>query len=333
MFKKIFTSLMLFAMALSLSGCSFEFSVSPNETAYLYKTDIYESTRYNPGSDYEFVLPFETKRQMLSIDYGTTTVPFTIDYTLTDKENKTRVQSNAIITFRLLRNPDDTKKLEFKDDKYAQFYTENIKPTSNGQGFYRIEPEIVFKRLMNETLDKVFRKEFTDLERYPDFDSIEANIDVIRDRIKEQLVISSKDAKIEIVGLSISSPLVPDPIQTSRNKMLELQQDALNNTKELEIKAQMAAGRMAVDVRESINDVVLDRIAGQVDKGYLLIKTFNRAIDEKAPLNLTITPDFMRYLENESSDKNNTSNNEMFDKLNKMSDAELQEYFSRSNSK
>lgn len=332
MFKKmkIFTVMIIGAM---LSGCTFEFSVSPNETAYLYKTDIYESKRYNPGSDYQFILPFETKRQILFIDYGTTTTEFPIDYTLTDKQNKTRVISKAIITYKLSRNPNDSRDLQFKDDLYSQYFTKNVKARSNGEQRFLISPNDVFDRLMNETLDKEFRKEFTNQDKYPDFDSIEGNIEVIRDRIKEALVVSAKDVNIEIIGLSIQSPVVPDTIQESRDNMLKLQQEALNTTKELQIKSDLAAGRMAVDVREAINEVIVDKIAGVVNKEYLLIKTLNRAIDNKLPINLSLIP-FMRNIrETEDSGKNQQQNEkesiETFNKYKDMTNEELIKEFSK----
>lgn len=330
MFNKISKLFVVMVTALTLSGCgAFDIAVAPSETAYLYKTDIYDSTRYNPGSDYEMSAPYATDYQLLKIDYGTTTTKFNIDYTLRDKKNKTRVLSTAFITYRLVRNENDTSELQFKDDLNAQYYTKNIKAVAASRGIYVISPEAVFKRLMNETLDKSFRQEFTNQTLYPDFNAIEGNVEQIRDRIKKELTLSARDVKIEIVGLSISSPTVPLPIQESRDNMLKLQQDALNNATELKIKSDMAAGRMAVEARQAINDVVLDRITtGNVNMSYLLIKTFNRAIDEKAPLNLTITPDLMRYLESDGK-KNSSGKNDMFSTLNNMSNKQLQEYFAR----
>lgn len=331
MFNKLAKIAFVAIAAIALSACSkIEIDVSPTEVAYLYKTDIYDSKRYNPGSDYERKMPLQSKYQLLVIDYATVVVPFDISYTLTDKENKTRVISTANITFRLKRNENDNKDLQFSEDENAQFFTQKINAAKNGN-IYRIAPQAVFSRLMNETLDRVFREEYTNQELYPDFDSIEKNVTQMRDSIKEKLIVEADKHNIEIIGLSIASPVVPDPIQTSRDKMLELRQNALNDTTELQIKANQAAARMAVATREALNDVVLDRIvSGNVDKGYLLIKTFNRAIDEKSPLNLSITPDFMRYLEKDSGSASKKSDNDMFDTLNGMSDEELKAFFSRS---
>jgi hypothetical protein len=330
MFNKLAKIAFVAIAALGLTACDrTDIDVSPTEVAYLYKTDIYDSERYNPGSDYEYKMPFQTKYQLLVIDYATVVVPFNIKYTLTDKENKTTVESTAKITFRLKRNKEDHEDYQFSEDKIAQFFTQKINAVKN-ENIYRITPQAVFNRLMNETLDRVFREEYTNQELYPDFDSIEKNVTQMRDSIKEKLIVEADKHNIEIIGLSIASPVVPEPIQTSRDKMLELRQNALNDTTELQIKANQAAARMAVATREALNDVVLDRIvSGNVDKGYLLIKTFNRAIDEKSPLNLSITPDFMRYLEKDSGSASK-NDNDMFDTLNGMSDEELKAFFSRS---
>ncbi len=330
MFKKLTKILTLTVAALGLTGCGFlDVTVSPTEVAYVYKTDIYESERYNPGNDYIVTYPFESKRQILVLNYGTFVEKFDIKYTLTDKENKTTVESTAYITYKLMKSPNDSKDLKFSDDKNAQYFTSNFNAQKGGENRLILNPELIFKRSMNETMDKVFREEYTNLNKYPDFNSIESSVVQMQKAIKKKLTESALNSKIEIIGVKIESPVVPDPIQTSRNNMLRLKQNALNDIKELEIKSNQASARMAVDVREAINDVTLDRIAGEVDKGYLLIKTFNRAIDEKSPLNLTITPDLMRYLEKDNKQSSKGTNN-LIDTYNKMTDQELQEYFSRS---
>mgnify|MGYP005992884745 CR=1 FL=1 len=116
----------------------------------------------------------------------------------------------------------------------------------------------------------------------------------IRDAVKEELTKEAIKVRILVTGVSIESPEVPTAIFESRNKMLELQQEQLNTVKELEIRSNLAAGQMAVDVREAINSVVLDRITtGNVNMSYLFLKTLKSSIDSGSPMNLSVTPDFM----------------------------------------
>lgn len=316
----------------------YDLNIKPTETAYLYQKDIYKSERFNPGSDYRIHVPFTANYQTSIVDYSTTRTEFDINYTLTDKENKTRVVAKAVITYRLMRNPDDSTDLQFKDDEYAQFFISNIKPSRRSLSLiYDIEPSVAFNQLMNETLDRVFRGEFTNQDLYPDFNSIEGSIFEIRDNIKTRLVSEAKKVFIEIVGVSISSPVVPAPIENSRNKMLELQQEQLNTVKELEVKSSLAAGQMAVDVRDAINNVVIDRIVtGNTNSSYLFLKILDRAVETKAPMTLSVTPDFMRYLDKDS-ERNSTGGrasdrpdpNDYFDKFKDMTNEEMVEHFKR----
>lgn len=329
--KKVATSLLV-VLTLALTGCGFDIDVEPTSVAYVYKKDINNSTRYNPGSDYKLSAPFATDYQMLTIDYSSSKVSFPIKYTLTDKENKTEVKSKATITYRLMRNPKDNPDLQFSEDETVQYYVSRIKPSVEkivGGKRYRISPEQVFAQLMNETLDRVFRAEFTNQEKYPDFNAIEANVMSIRNAVKEELMKEAIKVRILVTGVSIESPAVPTAILESRNKMLELQQDQLNTVKELEIRSNLAAGQMAVDVREAINSVVLDRITtGNVNMSYLFLKTLKSSIDSGSPMNLSVTPDFMRYLESDGGNKDKGSD-DMFEKLNSMNDQELVEFFSK----
>lgn len=329
--KKIVTSLIV-VLTLGLTGCGFDINVDPTSVAYVYKKDINESTRYNPGSDYKLSAPFATDYQMLTVDYSSSKITFPIKYTLTDKENKTEVKSRATITYRLMRNPKDNPNLQFSEDESVQYYVSRIKPhvvsSSRGRS-YVVSPEAVFAQLMNETLDRVFRAEFTNQEKYPDFNAIEANIMNIRDAVKEELTKEAIKVRILVTGVSIESPEVPTAIFESRNKMLELQQEQLNTFKELEIRSNLAAGQMAVDVREAINSVVLDRITtGNVNMSYLFLKTLKSSIDSGSPMNLSVTPDFMRYLESDGQNKADGSD-DMFEKLNGMTDQQLVEFFSK----
>ena len=83
MFKKLTKIAFVAIAAIGLSACSkFDIDVSQQKSLIFYKKDIYNSDRYNPGSDYEYRLPFQTKYQLLVVDYATVVVPFHIKYTL-----------------------------------------------------------------------------------------------------------------------------------------------------------------------------------------------------------------------------------------------------------
>lgn len=313
-----------------LSGCgSHDIDISPSQTGYVYKNDIADSTRYNGGSDYVWVFPFEADYKTLIIDYGTDSSDYPINFNLTTKENKTRVKATATIIYRLIRNPEDTNgEMEFNDDQYVKFYAQNIAANKVDDNVLQISASDVYSKYMVEHLDKSFRTVFTNSDKYPDFDSVESNIENIQSEVKNKLTKVASNAKIEIIGVRISDVEVPTPIQESRDKMLELQQDELNQTQELLIKSRTAAHRMAVDVREAINQVTLDQIAGQTNKSYMFIKTLNRAIEEKAPLNLSITPDFMRYLEG-NNESGTTNSQKLIDTMNGMTDEELVKFFTK----
>lgn len=330
--KNLILKLSIAATAIfGLSGCgSHDIDISPSQTGYVYKNDIAKSTRYNGGSDYVWVLPFEADYKTLILDYGTASLDYPIQFNLRNIENKTQIKAKATIVFRLIRNPADVDgELDFKDDDYVQFYSKNITAIKHSAHIMSITPESVYNKYMVEHLDKTFREVITDPTAYPDFDSVESNIEAIQKKVKERLTDAAINARIEIIGVRLSDVEVPEPIQRSRNKMLELQQDELNQVEELKIKTRNTSHRMAVEVREAINQVTLDKIAGQTNKSYMFIKTLNRAIDEKAPLNLSITPDFMRYLDGDTQKGRVADNSDIIEQMNNMTNEELVAHFSK----
>lgn len=330
--KKLLMKLSIAVIAISgLSGCgTHDIDVAPSQTAYVYQKDIADSDRYNGGSDYVWVFPLEADYKTLIIDYGTASSDYPINFNLTTKENKTRIKATATVIYRLIRNPNDKDgSMEFNEDEYVKFYAQNITAEKVENNLLKIDAYSVYSKYMIEHLDKSFRTVFTDSDTYPDFDSVESNIENIQVAVKDRLTAVAENAKIEIIGVRISDVEVPKPIQDSRDTMLKLQQDELNQKEELQIKSRTAAHRMAVDVREAINQVTIDKIAGQTNKSYMFIKTLNRAIDEKAPLQLSITPDFMRYLDESKGSGNNSTNADLINQISNMSDEELVNYFNK----
>ena len=327
MLKKI---LITCIFVLSLTGCRNDVNVSSTQVAYDYSKDINKAVRFNPGSNYYRTWPFEAEHKLLTFDYGVFEILYNYSFTLPNKAQKVTIKGTSSIYVQLKRNPlDKDRTLSFNNDDYIKYWAENV-PATNGQ----INASSVYIKLMGEANDDAFRNSFLENKSYKTFDDIEKNMKSIRDDIKQKLNDNASKYKLEIVAIKVSDPIVPAPIEDSRNKMLKLEQDQLNQIKELEISANLASKRMAVAVREALNDVMLDQIAGQTNKQYLLIKFLNRAVDEKSPLTLSLTPDFMRYLNEDNTSNNNTNSNNVnhnqtISKLKDMSDQELQAFFKK----
>lgn len=315
------------AFLLSLTGCTNDVVVSSTQVAYDYSENLFDAERYNPGSDYYRVYPWEADHKQLVFDYGVFEIPYDYSFTLPNEAQKVTIKGTSTIYVQLKRNPEDkNRNMPFKNDEYVKYWAENV-PAINGQ----INGSSVYKKLMGEATDNAFRSAFLENESYQTFDDIEQNMKSIRDSIKEKLNKNSSKYKLDITAIKVSDPIVPLPIENSRNEMLKLEQNQLNQVKELEISTNLAAKRMAVAVREAINDVTLDQIAGQTNKQYLLLKMLNRSIEEKAPLSLSLTTDFMRYLDEGkySSKQEKNLSNDMISKFKNMSDQELQDFFKK----
>lgn len=328
---KNFGLLFLVLTTLLLTGCHRVFiDVSPSQSMYLYKKDISKSDRYNAGSNYVWQWPLEVRYKSLFIDYGIQESKFESTYVIESGTTRLNIPVKATIQHRLIRNPQDNGKLSYKDDKHVQFFTQVVASQTYNS-------ETIYRRLLREKEDIIFRNAFRKTDQkgnlvYDTFDKVEISIPRIREEVSAELSKAAKEYFIEIVGVRIEDLEVPHAIMEARNDNLKLQQQELNKTLEIEMNLRLAASSLVQRVREAINDVIVDQIiAGQVDKGYLLIKTFQEAA-KHGQLNASFTPDFMRYIEtNGKADASNQKSLEearvMFDKLRSMSNDQMMNYF------
>lgn len=328
--KNTIRALAISVVALSMSACTF-FDVNVESTAvsYVYIQDINDSKRYNSGSDYLVNYPFQPDRKMLTIDYGTSVREFKATYTL-PTEQKISIEVNAEIIYKLKRNPDDQNNLlPYKDDKYAQFFAQNIKPKQLSNDYYLIDGDAAYSKLMAEHEDLAFRAVFNDAKTYNSFDKVETSIQNIQQQVKSSLSSKASESSIEIVGVRIKDIPVPEEIADGRKKALSLQQDATNKLAEIENSLKIMAKQTAVDARKAMNDVIVDQlVSSQVDKSYMLLEIFREAAANDSPFNVSFTPDFMRYVESDNSKRQvDPKSVELFNKLNSMSEKELADYF------
>lgn len=327
--KNMIRTLMVSVAALSMTACGyFDVNVASTEVAYVYKQDINDSKRYNSGSDYIITYPFEVDHKMLTIDYGTSVREFKATYTL-PTEQKISIDVVAEIIYQLKRNPKDEKNnLSYREDEYAQFFAQNIKPLSRGD-YYLIDGETVYTKMMAEHEDLAFRTVLSDKVTYSTFDLVESNIQTIQGKVKESLIEKAKNSYIEIIGVRIKDIPVPEEIATGRKQALSLQQKATNKLAEIDNALKIMAKQTAVDARKAMNDVIVDSlVASQVDKSYMLLEIFREAAANDSPFNVSFTPDFMRYVESDNSKREvDPKSVELFNKLNTMSEQELANYF------
>lgn len=335
---KIILTLLTSISLLILSGCSFvDIDVRSTETAYKYDKDIKVSERYNPGSDYFTHWVGDTDPRILYVDYGVQSIPFSANYTL-PTEQKITISVEAEILFKLKRNPKDIEegyRLDYNEDEYIQYFAESVSPSSGNRDFSLIiSPINLWTKLMSEPTDLAFRSIFTDADSYESFDKVESSIVKIQKDLKKELDLESSKHYIEVVGIKIKDIPVPKPIADSRAENLRLTQEAVNQVQELEIKSRNAAMQMAVDVRYAMNDVIIDRIvSSQINEVYMLLKTLRQGIENGNSMEINLTPDFLRYLENggakQTSHSIDKTDKELFDKLNSMNDEELMDYFKK----
>jgi hypothetical protein len=332
--KKILTSCII-ALTAFTSGCSFvDIDVLSTEVAYKYKSDINDSTRFNPGSDYFIHFPLEADPRVLYVDYGIKTSKFKANYTLPTKQ-KISIAVEAEIIYRFKRNPlDKGLNLDFSKDDHVKYFTSSVSPTHNIRDFgLTVSPKNLWDKVMSEPTDLAFRSVFTDAKTYPSFDDVERSIVSIQTSIKEALTTAANLHYIEIIGVKIKDIPVPLPISESRGENLRLTQEAINQVQALRIQARNASMKMAVDVRYAMNEVIIDKlVAGQTDKGYMLMETLRKGVEKGNAMEINITPDFMNYLEkgNEKIGKKDKKlRAELFNKLNKMDDVELMNHFAK----
>lgn len=333
--KKILSAIIISATAFA-SGCSFvDVDVKSTEVAYQYKSDINNSVRYNPSSDYFMHWPFEADPRILYVDYGIQSSPFSATYTLPTKQ-KISITVNAEILYRFQRNPlDENSKLPFNQDKHVQYFTTSVTPQNDNRDFgSTVSSSSLWNKVMSEPTDLTFRSVFTDAKAYPSFDAVESSIVEIQNAIKKSLTTEAKKHYIEIVGVKINDIPVPKPISDSRGENLRLSQEAINQVQALRIQARNASMKMAVDVRYAMNEVIIDQlVAGQTDKGYMLLETLRKGVEKGNSMEINITPDFMNYLDKGNSNgvkKDQKARTKLFEKLNNMNDKELMEHFSKS---
>ena len=319
--------------AMFLSGCSFvDYSVSSSEVGYIYQEDINDSLRANPGSDYVVKLPFEPDYTSLYVDYGVKETKFKSKYTIYGEETRINLPVNATIVHRLKRNPKDNGSLQFKDDEYVKYWASLV---SGSKGVV-ISSEQVYNRMMVEIQDTAFRDAFRKKDEngnlvYDSFDSVEIAIPDIREYVSEALKKEGEQHKLEIVAVRIDDLEVPDSIADARAENLRLQQAEINQTLEIEMQLRLAAKNLVKRVREAINDITVDQlIANQVDKGYLMIKVFQEAA-ENGGLSASFTPDFMRYVEKDTSKEVDSEtlkeSRKMYEQLRGMTNDEMMNYF------
>ena len=327
-FKSMFLMVVVFSTLL-LSGCGREdYEIGSTEVGYVYKGDISTSSRHETGSGYFRDFPLQDKHKLLKIDYGVFTRDFMATYTLPVSQ-KISIPVTAKIMIRLKKTPGSP---DFNQDKLAQFYMSNISAKRLPDQFTSfIGANDVYEKLMAENEDKAFRSVFTDADTYVSFDKLESSIIEIQDRIKKALTEQAKDANIEIIGVRIQDIPVPGPIQVSRSNSLKLDQDLVNQEKELRMIAKVAAQKQAINVREAFNDVVIDMIASQTSKSYILVKAIKTAAESGSPMNVSFTPDFMDYIDKKdtSSSKTESKSLELYEKLYPMTNEELIEYFEK----
>lgn len=327
---KFLTGLVILA-SLLLTGCgTFDVDVKSSQTLYVYQKDINEATRYNAGSDWFYKLPFEAEYKGIFIDYGITETPFESIYVIESGDTKISIPVKAIIQHRLIRNPEDNGNMPYSQDKHVKYFTSIV-----SSKLY--DSSTLYQKLLKETEDSVFRNAFRETDEngklvYDSFDKVELSIPQIRDKVSKELKLAASKHFIDIVGVRIEDLVVPVPITEAREENLKLQQSELNKTLEIQMQLRLASASLVKRVREALNDVIVDNIvAGQVDKGYLLIKVFQEAASS-GQLNVSFTPDFMRYIENGGSDTKNDKSLEesrkMFDKLRTMTNEEMMDYFS-----
>jgi regulator of protease activity HflC (stomatin/prohibitin superfamily) len=325
---------------LTLTGCSFvDVDVRSTETGYMYQEDINDSQRYNPGSDYFTHWIGEVDPRIIYTDYGIKTIPFSASYTL-PTEQKITIDVEAEILFKLQRNPKEKngQYLTYSEDDYVRYFAESVSPIADKSRDYAliVSPIELWTKLMSEPTDLAFRSIFTDADTYSSFDIVESSIVEIQKALKEQLGEKSNNHYIEVVGIKIKDIPVPAPIADSRAENLRLGQNAINQVRELEIKSRNAAMQMAVDVRYAMNDVIVDGIvSSKIDKGYMLMETLRKGVENGNSMEINLTPDFIRYLEGsgtQNSNKQSNADKELFDKLNKMTDEELMTYFKKGGS-
>lgn len=302
-----------------------------SEKAYVYSKDINQSSKYNSGtSTYFYQLPFESDHRVLYVDYGINTVRFKATYTL-PTEQKISIDVDADIIFRLNESEGN---LSYSQDKIIQYFATSVSPIrDNRDNSIKIEPSLVWDKLMDEPTDLTFRSVFTNIKNYPSFDDVETSIPEIQKEIKETLAIKAKEHHIDIIGIKIKDIPVPKPIADSRSRNLQLSQDAINQVQELEIKARNAAMQMAVDVRYAMNDVIIDNlVSDNTNKVYMLMETLRKGVENGNSMEINLTPDFLRYIENDAkvgNTENKKSDKELFDRLNSMNDKELMDYFTK----
>tara|TARA_B100000700_G_scaffold230615_1_gene255046 strand:- start:16323 stop:17333 length:1011 start_codon:yes stop_codon:yes gene_type:complete len=328
--KKIFGLVIAFFTILFLTGCSRVYiDVGPSQTGYLYQEDIHDSKRYNSGTDYVFHFPLETPYRILKVDYSIQQSTFSAEYTLEGSETKISLPIKAEISYRLKRNPKDNGSLPFSQDKYVKYWMDITGSSPNATN--------VYKKVALQIEDTAFREAFRKKDEngnlvYQSFDDIERNIKTIRDDAKKYLSKNLSEHYIEIVAVRLNDLEVPKAIADSRSKNLELQQDEINQTREIEMKLRLASMKLVQRVREAINDVMVDKIvASQVDKGYLMVEVLREAA-QSGGMNVSITPDFLRYVEDGNGSSTIQQDNlkeaaELFNKLKSMSDKEMQDYF------
>jgi hypothetical protein len=323
---------------LLVSGCSFvDIDVRGTEVAHSYEKDINEAERYNPGSDYFMKTLGDVDPRILYVDYGVQSLPFVATYTL-PTEQKISIVVEAEILFRLKKNPKDTNNnMSYSEDEYVQYFSTSVSPLADGSRDYalKVAPLTLWNKLMSEPTDLAFRSVFTDANTYNSFDSVESSIVEIQKSIKEELVQQALLHKIEVVGIKIKDIPVPTEIATARGKNLQLSQEAINQVQELKILARNAGMQMAVDVRYAMNNVIVDNlVSSQIDKGYMFMETLRKGVDKGNAMEINITPDFMRYLEKGDTGQKASSaevkkSDDLFNKLNSMTDAQLMEHFTK----
>lgn len=317
-------------MVAFISGCSFvDYEVKSSQVAYIYQSDINNSNRANPGSDYVIKFPFEPEYRMLVVDYGVSETQFTSNYTIYGDETRINLPVTATIVHRLKRNPKDDGNLPFEQDEYVKYWSSLTSETINSSAIYN--------KMMTEIQDSAFRNAFRKRDEngeliYSNFDAVEVAIPDIRDSVRKQLEEQAAQHFLEIVAVRIEDLTVPESIADARAENLRLQQSEINQTLKIEMQLRLAAMDLVKRVREAINDITVDQlIANQVDKGYLMIKVFQDAA-AKGGLNASFTPDFLRYIEGERnvSDVNKEAlekSRQLYDTLRGMSNEEMMEYF------
>lgn len=326
LFKGVFLMAILSSVLL-ITGCGrTDFQTGTTEVSYLYQNNINDSVRYDAGNNYYREYPFQDKYNILKIDYGVQSRKFSSTYTLPAVQ-KISVSVSAEIIIRLKKS---SGKPSFSNDKLSQFYSSNISPAQIKPNTGYISANLVYQSLMVENEDKAFRSVFTDVDSYPSFDILESNIIEIQERIKKELILQSSGSNIEILGVRINDIPVPGPIKESRDKALELDQKLVNQQKDLKMRATLAAEEQAIAVREALNDVTVDMIANRTDKGYQLVKAIKIAAQNGSPMNLSITPSLMEYVDKKDyvEDKSEMAENKaLYERLRSMSNEEMVEYF------